>query len=346
MHYIIIFIIALLVIIFLGEQILFNPKVNAVISIIITGISIGFLIMYFKENATDKTVDIISMGILLVPMIIILIDCLRDIILAEKCYKDINVGIDKLFMVKSLLSLFTFGFARIVFLFIIGPIISCMVSWEIKMRIKKEEPLPCSTHFSKLEMKNYYYKKRVEKLENKGILVSNIKTVESEAIVRRKKLEKLYPEKLVAKIVDMVAGDVELKNKRKNAEAKLSSWSLEKNYAYLKKEVFSQFPQLIIEAMEERGYCSVSDIKNFEELRSLKLEDPIFLAAYNNKSTEWGEYFIIQALQPLVVDGTFEDNDFNDSDVFDNHAYHYTKSLKSMPSIDGDSDPRFALDDD
>lgn len=350
LHYIIIFIIGLLAIILLAKHILFNPKVNAVISIIIAIICIGIYFSAFKETVSTKgsgiLINIIAMCILLIPTIIIIIDCLRDFVLAEKCYKDIDIEIDKFFMAKSLLSLFTFGFARIVFLVVVNPIISSMVSSEIKNRIAKGEPLQGSKHFSNLEIKNYYYRKHIEKLENEGMLVSNINTVESEAAVRRKKLDKLYPEKFMAKIVDMVAGDAELKNMRKNAEAKLSPRFLTKNYAYLKKDTFSQFSQLISEAMANRGHCSVSDIKNFEELNPLRLTMPLAIAANDSQNTEWGEYFIIQALQPLVAEGIFDDNDFNDNDVFDNHVYHFTKSSKSMPSIDGGSDPRFALDDD
>lgn len=351
MHYIIIIMIVLLIIITLAKHILFNPKVNAVLGMIVPAICLLMLPVILVESALTAGILGLIIGVLvesiiiLVPAVLTIIDCLRDFLFAEECYKSIDVGIDKFFVVKGLLSLFTFGFARIVFIVIVNPIISYMVSSEIENRIAKGEPLPASKHFSSLEIKNYYYKKHIEKLETEGMLVSNINTVDSEAEIQRKKLDKLYPEKIVAKIVDMIAGDAELKRRRKSAEEKLSSLSITKNYAYLKKDTFNQFSQLISEAMANKGHCSVSDIKKFEELNPLRLTMPLAIAA-NDQNTEWGEYFIIQALQPLVADGIFDDNDFNDNNVFDNHVYHFTKSSKSMPSIDGDSDPRFALDDD
>lgn len=89
----------------------------------------------------------------------------------------------------------------------------------------------------------------------------------------------------------------------------------------------------------------MSVIKTFSELGTLNLLYPV-TENTKDRLTEWSEFFIIQALQPLVAQGIFEDDDFNDNDAMDNHAYQYVESKVSMPSINADEDPRFALDDD
>ena len=61
---------------------------------------------------------------------------------------------------------------------------------------------------------------------------------------------------------------------------------------------------------------------------------------------QWVDYLIIRSLQPLVERGIFEENDFNDSDVLDNHAYRYVYSKKEMVVHHADSNSRLALDDD
>lgn len=99
-----------------------------------------------------------------------------------------------------------------------------------------------------------------------------------------------------------------------------------------------------MEAMSGRGTCPLPDIKYFPELQRLNLVAPDDVNRVH--AGLWFDYFIIQALRPLVSEGTFEDNDFNDSDPLDCHAYHYSHSTKTMPSVDADNDPRFALDDD
>lgn len=333
MHYVIIAIIVIGIIILLGKHVLFNPRVNSIIGIICYILLISL--------AWRREIGISIIAIILISIAII--DCIRDIIIAENYYEDIEIAVDKLYMIKSLTSILTLGFARVIFLLVVGPLLSYSVSSDVKRKIQSGYPLPHSSCYSRLEAKNYYYAKRIDRLEKEGAVISNIKTVNSEAKIRRKKLDSLYPEKLLAKMADMVAGDKDMKAKRKEAEAKLNSYSLKKCYAYLSSSTFERLPQLLSEVMSKKPPYSVSYIKNFEELKALNLT--ISFVSYDNKNTDWSEYFIIQALQPLVSDGTFQDFDWNDNDPFDNHVYQYTKSVVQMKSIDGDTDPLFALDD-
>ena len=331
MHYIIIGILVIGVIITLGKYILFEPRVNSIISIIY------FLWFAITELKVGDWFPIILISIAM-------IDCVRDIIIAKDYYADIEIEIDKMYKIKSLSSIFTGGLVRIIFLLIVEPYLSFSVSSDIKKRMEQGYPLPYSSDYSSLQAKNYYYEKRILELVEKGELISNIKTVDSESKVQRKKLDDLYPEKILDKIVDMIAGDKDMKENRKRAERRLQINSIKKNYAYLRTDMFDMYAKLISEVMANKGCYSVLDIKKFEELKELNLMMPI-VDNYNEKNSTWSNYFIIQALQPLVVDGVFSDSDFNDNDVFDNHAYQYVKSTVMMPSIDADNEPRLALDD-
>ena len=325
MQFIIAFVVIILLIL-LGKYILFSPRVNSVITII------WFAIIVIHAPGS------------IVLIIIPIIDCIRDIMIAEDYYEDLEIGIDKLFMIKSLTSILTLGFARVIFLFIVGPIISRSVSSDIKKKIAAGQPMPYKSLYSKLKARNYYYAKKINMLEQEGVVIANIKTVDDEANIRRKKFDELYPEKLLAKLTDMVAGDKEIKEKRKEAEKKLKPWSIKECYAYLSFAVFEQYPKLISEVMSKKGTYSPSVIKDFKELKDLQL--PLVFNSGNDKSMEWSEFFIIQALQPLVADGIFEDNDFSDNDALNTHAYRYSKSEVPMPSIDASNDPLLALDDD
>ena len=325
MHYIIIGIVVIFVIVCLGRHILFNPRVNSVITII----ALAILVIRTEP-------------IMILLIIISVIDCVRDIVRAEDYYEDIEISIDRLYMTKSLLSIMTLGFVRAAFLLIVYPILYISVSSDIKRKVAAGLPMSNESQYSKLELKNYYYGKQISKLEENGIVISNKRTVDAEAFIRRKKLERLYPEKFIASLADMVSGDKDMKEKRRIAEDKLKSYTLHRYYAYLRPDIFDQYPRLITEAMSSKGKLSTQIIKQLDELKDLNLTLSFGYGVYQNNY--WSEYFIIQALNPLVADGTFEDDDLNDKDPLDNHAYRYTKSTKTMPSIDGDNDPRFVLD--
>ncbi len=307
---------------------LFEPKFNSVLSII-----------YFLGAGT-KIVEM-EMNYLLLFVLIGIADCTRDIVIAKDCYESVNVKIDKFYLAKSLITIFTLGLGRTIFLLVVNPVINIVVSKDIKQQIRDGKALPDASFYSKLKVVNYCYGKQIGKLEREGVVVSNKNTVDSETKIRCEKLEKLYPKKMLDKIIDKVAGDKVLKEKRENAEKRLRS--MNKCYAYLSPTVFEQYPKAIINVMSVKGRCSTSLIS--KELKPYNLLQPI-KGINEDRNQEWSEFFIIQALQPLVAGGVFDDMDLNDNDVMDNHAYQYTQSTVAMPSIDGDQDPRFALDAD
>lgn len=332
---IIIAIIVIGLIIALAKYVLFHPRVNSVLTIIVFAV---YIITGFQGNGKAGPA-------VLIMSILPIIDCVRDIVIAPKYYEDPAIEIDRLYKVKSLVSLFTGGLARPIFLLIVGPCLSFSVRSEIQRRIDGWMPLPYSG-FSDLKAKEYYYAKHIAKLRSRGIIVSNINTVDEETKNRREMLDKLYPQKIIAKVVDMVAGDKDAKSIRQECEKKLVSQRIKLYYAYICANAFSQLPDMITKVMSQKGYCSAADISKFEELKALHTAMPISATASSEASAEWSEYFIIQALDPLVKKGVFVTDRFNDNDPFDNPAYSYTRSEVKMPSIDGDNDPLLALDDD
>jgi len=69
------------------------------------------------------------------------IDCVRDILIAPKYYELYENQLDKLYVVKSLTSIFTFGLARSVFLLVVHPFIAYSVRRELKKNSAIESAL-------------------------------------------------------------------------------------------------------------------------------------------------------------------------------------------------------------
>ena len=344
MWYIIIAIFVIALIVVLTKYVLFHPQINSVVSIIC--LFYALVKVYIPYNIS-------GLGLWLL-FLIPVIDCVRDIIIAPRYYADIEYELDKLYVIKSLTSLFTVGVARNVFLLIIDPHIARSVRRSLKREVRAGRMLTGNTgrrgNYIGWRMMNgargYHFNKQVKHLEKKGIAISNKETGALEIEESKKKLEGLYPKKLIDQILEAVAGNEDAKLNRKRAEGLLR---LGTATCYLPTSTYEKIPQLVMDAMSDRGLCPLSEIKYFPELQSLNLVKPRKDGEntwYEQHTDRWFDYFIIQALQPLVADGTFEDEDLNDNDPLDCHAYRYTKSTKEMPSINADENPLLALDDD
>lgn len=337
MQYIIIGIIGIAIVFTIGTRILklifyavlfglFHPKVNSIISLIF------FLLLGFGVLQQG-----VVFGIFLTSICIL--DCVLDIYRSHNYYVcpiTVNPSIDKLYLIKSLTSLLTFGFSRIVFCLIVGPYLSFSVLSDIKKKIASGQPFPASLPCGSLQAKKYYYSRHIRAMEQKGDVVYNGSTIDNETKVLTERLHDLYPKTLMEKLVDKFAGNKDSEDLREILRQKINDGHC--SYVYLSTVAYERYLQLIPEVMLTKACYSPSDIKNFEELSALNLTVPV------TGSTDWSEYFIIQALQPLVDNGTFVDNDI--SDGIDTHAYQHTGGTKPMPSIDADNNPLFALDDD
>lgn len=322
MHYLIIAIIVIALAIFLLKHILFNPRLNSVLNII------GFAALIVLSWNTVYSSAIII-------FVIAIIDCIRDIVLAEDIYEDVDIAIDPLYAIKSILSILTLGIIRVIFLLIVVPCISLKASSAINRKLRSGYPLE---YYGKCENQyDYFIERKINKLEKKGKIISNEETMKSEMKKSRARLDKLYPEKFIGKVIDTVAGDKEMKKMRKYAESQINN----SGKAYVSKETFEKYPQALIDVMSKRSKCSPADIRDFEELKAFHFDKQC-----EGDGRKWAVYFIIQALQPLVESGEFTDEIISDKDVLDNHAYQYVNSMVQVNSIDGDNDPMFALDDD
>ena len=185
MWYIIIAILVIGVIVVLAKYVLFHPQVNSVVSIIV------YIWMLVTISSDGPELTFAAFIMLLIPII----DCIRDIIIAPRYYRtDIDIELDKLYVIKSLTSLFTFGFSRIVFLLVVDPHIACSVLRSLKWEIRAGRRLTGSTgrHGEYIGWhimsgaRWYHFTKQVKRLEKKGIAVSNEETGVQETQESRK----------------------------------------------------------------------------------------------------------------------------------------------------------------
>lgn len=320
-------------ILLLISNLLFHPVINSLVTAV-------FLIFAGAKALRAENLFVLFLAA------IALADCIRDIVIGGKYYKGLDLSdFDKLFVIKSLTSLLTLGFARIVFLLIVGPVLSLTVASDINSKMAHGLPLPLPALYNKLQARNYYYAKYIEKLDAECAVVSNAETVDSEIKKRRERLDGLYPKKLMEKLAEKIAGDNDVKENRQRAEEKLQPNAIQRYYTYLSTPAFNRLQAALSNVMLHKGCFSPSDIQRFEELRGLNLMSPV--DGRDGGNSDWGEYFIIQALQPLVANGTFsDDGDLSDRDAFETHAYEHIHTSAPRKSQSPETNPLLALDDD
>lgn len=318
---------------------LFNPKLNSILGI--------FYFLLIAMSLFEPIAIILSA--------IAIADCVRDAVLANVVYSysyKYNVY-DKKYIKKSILSFFTFGYIRVIYAVIIYPIIYGKIKADVKRKISNREPLLYRDNNYSFDMtKKYYYSKLLRNLEKRGELVSNKETVVAEIKMIQERLNKLYPKKRIEVLVDKIAGDREAKAIREESADKLSYLRLREAcgevYAYIPASVYKKFPDNLSEAMSDKGTMSLAYIIKLKEVE--EVTHPLVYNSSDDQSAqnnrEWIYYFfIIQALKALVEDGIFEDNNLNDRDPFETHAYRYTQSTKQPVSINANDNPMLALDD-
>lgn len=294
------------------KAILFGPKVNSILT--------AFLAICLIVSDTSlftggfKTLSRVL-------WVICILDCIRDVMVAEDYYD--SYDLDPLYVTKSIGSIFTLGMSRGFFLLIVEPFLHHAVKQSLRDAVKSGRPVYpyCS---EKLKARKYYYERELAYLLNNEELVSNEKTLQEEVARAAKKLDKLYPKTLIAKIADTVAGDDAVKKQRERDQKGLDS--LRASHVYLGKAAFGQIAPATVEAMRDRGTLCVADMLQLKELERFR-----FI----------GEAFMVQALKPQVENGTFLDEDISD-DPLESHAYRYAQSSKQRIAIDASSDPRFA----
>jgi len=361
MPYIIAGLVILVIAFVFAKHVLFNPRINSIINALILIIAIVFMLTSLNWNKGPVMAVILSLLIIVILPFIVLIDCIRDVIIAKKFYKDTKLGLDKLYIIKSLsvlalivtaliiaainqgkhsplyvsliVYLFIIGLPRIIFLFVVNPLIHHSVSSDIKRKITTHSPLPYNeSDYSQIAAKCYYHGKIAQKLLKKGLLVTNIETVKNETNISRDKLAKMYPEKLLTKLADMIAGDKETKEMRKNAEEKLTPSAISKHGAFLGIALYERYAADIVKfLLSIEKTFSPCNMKLYEELSGLNLMQPLGLS----NDSEWSEYFIIQALDQSVKDGMVQDGNYCD-DPLVNHSFGVKMKSVDGPPLDDD----------
>lgn len=335
------FIVILVILFFAGKYLLFNVRVNSVAFMI-------FAIVAISLKPALIPVSTLSVSLLVVNII----DCIRDIIIADEFYGEMSDGIDAQFAVKSLITvallllgifvwdgnlIYTF-ILRVVFLCVINPVIEAKVRNDVEGKIEIGYPLPYNKwQYSHFRKERYYYKNLVERLFNNGTLVVNVETVFEERDASNKKLADNYPTDMLSKLARVLQNNKEEKERMKVYEKALSENTVYKHTAYVSSAFFEQYASKIARVLKTKNKAfSPWKIKELAELQDLNLTAPNGYVG----DVKWSEYFIIKSLRKLVHDGVINDFDCSD-DPLDNHVYGV-----EMTSHDASSDPRLSLDDD
>lgn len=329
-------IIILAILIICGKHILFNVKVNSVIFIILGIASVSWKPPFLP--VTNISIVLLALSI---------IDCIRDIAISDNFYRSLEYGFDSQYVVKSLttVALILFGwflwnknlvyalFPRVIFLCIINPAIAIKVNHDVNDKVKLGYPLPYNEwQYSDSRKERYYYKKIIKRLYDNGTLVVNIDVIVDEKEKSNNKYSQNYPKTIIAKFIRLFSKDTI--KEMKNIENELSDTVLIKHAAYISSAYFEQYADKIAKVLKSRqGTFSPWSIKNMVELRDLNLNAQSGHAG----DVKWSEYFIIKSLKQLVRSGDINDEDYNDNDPLNNHAYGVQIKSNSL-----DDNPLFA----
>lgn len=311
MWYVILILAAIVFVVTLGKHILFNPRVNSVISIL-------YFVNVIFTGAVPNIVRLL--------LVVSIIDCIRDIRIAEWRYDSINYCIDSTYLKKSLLSIFTLGLSRAVFFILDCPCVMFQVMRDINNKMQLGYPLEVSRYYY-LKSSNHYYRRIIEVLSQKGKIISSLDTVDSEFDISKQK----YIENHVEPTKETKKRLKEIKvspRKHSGIYAEMAANDDIPKYkpAYLSAKLYQKYPQRIAEVMLTKGAVSPETIREFEELKDLNLT--ILL----DGDSSWSVPFIIMALEELVAQGVVEDLKLSD-EVEINHVYRHLRSTVKMKSI-------------
>lgn len=322
-------IIILAILFFCGKYILFNVRLNSVIIMILEIVAISL-----KQPLIPTT----NFALLLLALNII--DCIRDLIVANNFYRSMDYGLDSMFVIKSLITTISglLGWflwehnliyallPRAAFLCFVYPIIALNVKLDVNDTVIVGYPLPYSKwHYSNSRKSCYYYEKLIKKLFDNGKLVTNIDVINYERNISNDKYAKIYPKTKSEKIINFF--NKERKEEMKIIENELDDKTLIYHAAYINSEYFEKYADRIAAALKANGgkFLSPWKIKDMVELNDLHLRER---NSYNN-DIKWSEYFIIKSLKQLVKEGKLKDHTYySENNPLTNHAYG-TKEKKN-----------------
>lgn len=320
----------------LWKHLLFNPQINSAFSI---------YCVYRLIREGELTT------IMFLLYVVVIIDCIRDIIIAKTYYdcRDIEYRVDPLYRTKSLLSLFTLGLARVVFLVFADRFIAASVSSDIDKVLQEYKIIPhygfhISNYASSFSQKHFLWQYNMkydevirEKLK-KGTILSNKEIVNSEFGIYEKKLARAYPQNLVEKIGEIISAE----GKRAKIEREYAREEIFKRswyYAYVDKTFYNDCKEIISSCLANYGALSPDYIAQVLELENIE----VFQKNIFSFPPNWVKYMVIFMIQPLVKDGVVEECNISDG-ILENHQYKHIEGIP-MLSRNAEDDPRLALDD-
>jgi hypothetical protein len=268
-------------------------------------------------------------------MMIALLDCVVDCILAPQIYKEDDF--DKFYVIKSLLSVVTQFCARAVYLLVVDPIIYLKAKQGVDDMVENDGIIPNSNILANYSTQCQGFMHIIlDKYIKQGMVMSNEADVKEELKYSKTKLEDSYPTKFMDMLKEIF--DVEMAEKRKNAAEEIESGN--RIYSYIENRFYQRCKSEFDKGMALHGMLSAVDV--------IKLDDIQCVALLKQKEIDNREnvmkYYAISILNDLAKDGVVEKCDFSD-EMLDNHQYRHINGLP-MKSINADENPALALDDD
>ncbi len=252
MEIILILIVVAAILFFIGKHILFNVYVNSVLFIIAEIVILSYVIENFESGAS-YTASWILFGLCLC-------DCIRDLALGNKFYKEISDGIDTRFAIKSLIStamavlaflvvseilfipeasIMLIFVPRIAFLLIVNPLTKIKVNKDVKDKFIVGYPLPFQKWmYSSDAAEQYYYKKITKKLFDDGKLVTNAEIVFEERDTNRQKVDNRCPKKLFDRIKNTLFTSSEEKEQAQQTENRIKR--MHRHTAYINSAFYGE----------------------------------------------------------------------------------------------------------
>ncbi len=338
MWYVIIILVVIGALYYGGKYALLHPKVNSALAIAIRAIAL--------MQALVQHTGVSFIGLLF--MILVVLDCIRDLMIADEYYEKFDVRIDTLFMIKSIASFLTGGWARALFFLFHNLYFNRYVKQDVDPLMRKNGMIPLNDqywgsvrlsyarkHFHKQYMWNF--KKYMQQKIEEGAVLSNLDVVEQESQKSQNKVEEACPKTMAGKLGELFDG--EMKEKRKRAESEIEKFP--KYSAFVDRAFYDYCQKTIVDVLKTKSRMSPEDILQLPELAQVTV---LHKTPYPWDAM-WAECFVVFLMAPLVADGTVIEYNNNDENLLEHHQYWHVEGEPILVR-DASEDPALALDDD
>lgn len=305
-------IIVIIVVLVIGIRLIVKafgaPSINSVVTIIIDTGLIAALLQWQELSDVLK-------GIFIVVISIALLDCLRDLMMADKYYYFDADGIaEKFFIKKSVWSFFTLSGARAVYFLFICPFIAIEARQYVKVTMKEDKLV--SSFPQSFGYRDYHIQKYVTRCLAKHKIYENRSTVIANTQKSGEKIDRSKPKKFLPKVAELFTSDGRYNRRQRKYNEETNAYERQA-WVYIDGDYYMKCMKTFYEFMSEQGMLSIVDI--VKGLKNAHLIDDI-----RNKPDAEIKFFVADILDVLVYMKKLEEADVSD-DVFDNRQYKHPK---------------------